>query len=201
MAETSNPLLSAEIKALPDHVRQYIHDLETNADPAGDKWRILALEQNVAGLTHDNERLRAENERRRAALEEICRCNYQATDFPSPAMIAGRALTGAAVETTERICEWTPIEDGSPVYTPSCPDGEEWQLEEGCELYPFCHWCGGRIVVRALEDEPAEKADDPLAQFRWICPSCTTVNDIKQHHTSCPVCATLRPKNGSDEHG
>ncbi len=58
-----------------------------------------------------------------------------------------------------KICEWTPIEEDSPVYTPSCPDGEEWQLDEGCELYPFCHWCGGRIKVKpaysASESEDA----------------------------------------------
>ncbi len=58
-SETSNPLLAAEINELPERVRQYIHDLETNADPAGDKWRILALEQNVSGLTAEIERLRA----------------------------------------------------------------------------------------------------------------------------------------------
>jgi len=50
-----------------------------------------------------------------------------------------------------RVCVWTPIEEDSPVYTPSCPDGEEWQLDEGCELYPFCHWCGGRIKVGEIE--------------------------------------------------
>lgn len=31
----SPPLLAAEINSLPGRVRDYIHDLETQADPAG----------------------------------------------------------------------------------------------------------------------------------------------------------------------
>ena len=44
-------LLAAEINALPKRVRDYIHHLETDADPAGDKWRLAAAEENVAALT------------------------------------------------------------------------------------------------------------------------------------------------------
>lgn len=43
-------LLAAEINALPKRVRDFIHHLETDADPAGDKWRLAAAEENVAGL-------------------------------------------------------------------------------------------------------------------------------------------------------
>lgn len=55
----TNELLAAEINALPERVRRWIHILESNADPAGDKWRLLAAEQNIAGLTAEIERLRA----------------------------------------------------------------------------------------------------------------------------------------------
>lgn len=44
-------LLAAEINALPQRVRDYIHHLETDADPAGDKWRLAAAEENLAALT------------------------------------------------------------------------------------------------------------------------------------------------------
>lgn len=52
-----------------------------------------------------------------------------------------------------RKCEWSEIEDDSGVYN-TCREGEEFHLTEGLELYPFCHWCGGRIkVVRVSESE------------------------------------------------
>lgn len=62
-------------------------------------------------------------------------------------------MSQANPSTDERVCEWTPIEEDSPVYTPGCLGGEEWQLDEGCELYPYCHWCGGKIVVAEIENE------------------------------------------------
>lgn len=51
-------LLAAEINALPARVRAYIHHLESDADPAGDKWRLAYLEETNAALkaamsTHD----------------------------------------------------------------------------------------------------------------------------------------------------
>lgn len=55
--ERAAALLASEINALPERVRRYIHDLETNADPAGDKWRILALEETVIGLQAEIKRL------------------------------------------------------------------------------------------------------------------------------------------------
>lgn len=49
--------LAAEINALPERVRRWIHILES--DPAaGDKWRLLEAQQNIAGLTAEIERLR-----------------------------------------------------------------------------------------------------------------------------------------------
>lgn len=38
------------INALPAPLRRYVHDLETNADPAGDKIRLLILEENNIAL-------------------------------------------------------------------------------------------------------------------------------------------------------
>lgn len=57
-------LLAAEINALPERVRRWIHILES--DPAaGDKWRLLEAQQNIAGLTAEVERLRALTEPKR----------------------------------------------------------------------------------------------------------------------------------------
>ena len=39
-----------EINALPTRVRDYIHDLETNVDPAGTLQQVFALKQNQARL-------------------------------------------------------------------------------------------------------------------------------------------------------
>ena len=43
---------AVHINALPEKLRQYIHDLETDADPAGDKARLLMLKEQVDGLSH-----------------------------------------------------------------------------------------------------------------------------------------------------
>jgi hypothetical protein len=54
-----------------------------------------------------------------------------------------------------RICEWTPIEDGCTVYNVGCQDGhEEFHLTEGLDLWPFCPWCGGKVsVVEGFESD------------------------------------------------
>jgi hypothetical protein len=44
------PLLSAEINALPDRVRYYIHDIETRCDPSGDVQTIASLTEQRDGL-------------------------------------------------------------------------------------------------------------------------------------------------------
>ena len=46
-------------------------------------------------------------------------------------------------------CVWTPIEDGVPIYNPGCPDGEEFHLTDGLDLYPFCPYCGDSIETAA----------------------------------------------------
>lgn len=38
------PVTSAEINALPDHLRSFVHDLETRCDPAGDTRRLRLVE-------------------------------------------------------------------------------------------------------------------------------------------------------------
>lgn len=52
----------------------------------------------------------------------------------------------AEILSSEPVCRWAPIEEGSRVYEPGCCT-ERWQLDDDCELYPFCHWCGDRIYV------------------------------------------------------
>ncbi len=52
--------LVAQINALPRPLRQYVHDLETDADPAGDKMRLLCLEENAVGLADEIGRLSTE---------------------------------------------------------------------------------------------------------------------------------------------
>lgn len=55
MAEMTQPKAppAAEINALPERMRQYVHYLETNADPAGDKWRLLQQTWEIAGLKEE----------------------------------------------------------------------------------------------------------------------------------------------------
>lgn len=48
----------------------------------------------------------------------------------------------------ERTCEWVEVEEGSELYN-TCKDGDEFQVLEGLELWPHCHWCGGKIVAIA----------------------------------------------------
>lgn len=41
----------AEINALPEKVRHFIHDLESRCDPAGELQELACLRQNVAALS------------------------------------------------------------------------------------------------------------------------------------------------------
>lgn len=47
------------INALPAPLRRYVHDLETNADPAGDKLQLLILEENTTALIRKIQRWQA----------------------------------------------------------------------------------------------------------------------------------------------
>ena len=44
-------MTSEEVNALPERVRRYIHDLETNADPAGMVQENTCLRENILALT------------------------------------------------------------------------------------------------------------------------------------------------------
>ena len=56
-----------------------------------------------------------------------------------------------------KVCKWTEIEPDSRIYN-TCQEGEEFHLDQGMELYPFCMWCGGKIVPDVeLPDQVAEK--------------------------------------------
>ena len=45
------------------------------------------------------------------------------------------------------------------------------------------------------------RQDDPLAHVRWICPKCTTVNDIDRETCLVTSCGTPRPTaNSSAQH-
>ena len=48
---------AANVNALPEPLRRYIHDLETRCDPGGDVQTMAALRENVAGLSKLNEAL------------------------------------------------------------------------------------------------------------------------------------------------
>jgi hypothetical protein len=50
-----------------------------------------------------------------------------------------------------RECEWSEIEEGSRVYN-TCSSGTEgeFHLHEGLELWPYCMWCGGKVVVTTV---------------------------------------------------
>lgn len=51
-------LTPAQWNALPAYIRDYVHHLETDADPAGTLRENYALRQNVAALCDKVERLR-----------------------------------------------------------------------------------------------------------------------------------------------
>ena len=128
---TSNPLAS-EINALPERMRKYVHELETDCDPAGEKARIICLEENVAGLTAELERLTRElgtersghlftqgernwalqeRDRLRAALEraesELSVEEVDPDDCRETVLrIIREALTGTPSETSEHQCEY-----------------------------------------------------------------------------------------------
>lgn len=44
------------------------------------------------------------------------------------------------------VCQWEPIEEGSRCFN-TCKPGEEFNLDDGCDPYPFCHWCGRPIEL------------------------------------------------------
>ncbi len=92
---TSNPLAS-EINALPERMRKYVHDLETDCDPAGEKARIICLEENVAGLSAEIERLTRERD------EAIADRDH--SDALCSRFITERDRLRAALE---KIAEWT----------------------------------------------------------------------------------------------
>lgn len=48
--DDSEPSLSGKINALPDWARQYIHDIETKCDPAGDVRTITELRDTIRAL-------------------------------------------------------------------------------------------------------------------------------------------------------
>ena len=79
--------LTKQINDLPEMLRQYVHDLEADADPAGDKMRIVCLEENMAGLTDEIDRQRAEIERLTRERDEA-----------RSASVPGSAAVFAAVE-------------------------------------------------------------------------------------------------------
>jgi hypothetical protein len=61
-----------EINALPDRVRQYIHDIETRCDPTGEVQTIWSQREQIAGLVtkvRELEGVMEENERLLEALE------------------------------------------------------------------------------------------------------------------------------------
>jgi uncharacterized coiled-coil DUF342 family protein len=60
---------SNEVNALPDRVRNYIHNLEARCDPAGDVQELVCLRENCKALGAELAKLEAEAE----ALREILR--------------------------------------------------------------------------------------------------------------------------------
>jgi hypothetical protein len=65
---------------------------------------------------------------------------------PSEAATFDKAFARSPRRVPETTCEWSEIEDGSGVFN-TCKAGEEWHVPEGLEPFPFCHWCGKRIVI------------------------------------------------------
>lgn len=89
-----------EINALPDRVRQYIHDLETNADPAGTIQDNALLKDQTRELDAMIARLKKElatlmqacktwmdspnNRQARALVRDLCKVNHDGTERRTP---------------------------------------------------------------------------------------------------------------------
>lgn len=69
----------------------------------------------------------------------------QAIAHNDAAVELGHARGVRIAELEATTCEWSPIDADSDTYNTCTAD--EFHLTQGCELYPFCHWCGKRIVV------------------------------------------------------
>lgn len=89
------------------------------------------------------------------------RCDIMVGSVSSWPMCAMSAFLDACGRLTRsmsrrRVCKWIEVTEGSGLYN-TCTDGEEFQLKEGFELYPFCHWCGGLIKVGSFTESEPEK--------------------------------------------
>lgn len=76
-----------------------------------------------------------------SVVQRLCTCTHNRRDGQPHMATCSRY--GIPDETT---CEWSEIEDGSGIFN-TCKSGEEWHVPEGLEPFPFCHWCGKRIVI------------------------------------------------------
>lgn len=63
----------AQINALPEHVRRYIHDLQTICDPAGMVRQITQQQDQIRELSASNALLRRQ-------LEAVCGITKELTD-------------------------------------------------------------------------------------------------------------------------
>ena len=59
------------VNALPEKLKQYVHDLETDADPAGDKARLLLLKEQVDGLSSLYAQAKAELHAMHTMIDDI----------------------------------------------------------------------------------------------------------------------------------
>ena len=64
------PPSSEEINELPDHIRRWIHDLETRCDPAGTLRQLHHERQMRKQLEAENEELKAEIRRLKKELSK-----------------------------------------------------------------------------------------------------------------------------------
>lgn len=100
----------------------------------------------------ENAKLAAYIIRLEAAAENVLRTYMP--QFPDSRAVDD-CLVALAVVTAEgsgrlNVCEWSEIEPGSDIYN-TCKEGEDFYLNAGMDLWPFCHQCGRRIEVTALQ--------------------------------------------------
>ena len=56
-------------------------------------------------------------------------------------------------------CRWTQMDHGGSAYN-TCESGHPFHIEQGCEPWPYCHWCG-KPVVLVPWDQWGDEAGSP----------------------------------------
>lgn len=132
-AANYGPTLAAEINALPDRLRRYVHDLETRADPTWDVRRAFLAEENAVALNNLAEELQQEL----AALTSLlAECSRRIRDTPAPTSLVSRIERALA----QHVCGARGFADSGDV-CPACIPVPVAVDHEGKPVHALCDDC------------------------------------------------------------